>query len=276
MKKQNVFTAMGIVLSLAIALGGWLLVSRMIDMRSDALMSAAGTSPIAMPLQLPNETRPVLSEQEIASIVRNWEAGGRSIPHEPTPEQITMEQAIATAENWLSFIGEQLNLPDGWTQPDFDDTRSISAHLSQNEQPGSHALLPPEYSFWTVGFSNQLMSAVMIINAVEGQVWKTNIQLESAFALEIRREDVSNALTAFVESVGIEDHSEERADVFEGVGFTAVTTFRNFANESAYAAIRIDGVPLDWDSEQWSVQRFYVHLGTHYQLVIAPPLVAPP
>ena len=282
MSKQNIFTVMGIVLSFLIAIGGWILISRLMDVQSDMLMSATGTSPIAMPLQLPQAddiaagenadeavyAHSLLSEQDIVSIIRNLESSGHAVPHEPTPEQITMGQAIMAGENWLSFIGEQLNFPDRETLFAFDRTSSVFAYLSQNQQQDRSAFLPPTYSFWTVTFINRYINAVMLINAVDGQVWQASFSSsDPLLAFEVSFEDVSNMLTAFVTIVGIDIYVDETREVMDGA------LFKDFANESAYAMVRVAGTPLDWESDRWLIRGFCMFLGTYEQLVIAP---APP
>jgi len=183
MKKRGIFNIFGILLSFAIAIGGWALASRLMDIRSDNLMSATGVSPILMPLQLPQtETAPeyipadatiqLLSEQSILSILRNLDAPGREIPHEPTPEQITIDYAIRIGRFWFDNLLQHFDMHSYLR--DFHDA---NAHLSQNIQRGNSGFLPPEYSFWTVTLIGRFMTATFLINAVTGQVWRTDLVL---------------------------------------------------------------------------------------------------
>ena len=55
MNKQKVSTAAGIALSFAIAIGGWALTSKLIDIKSDALLSAKGITYIDVPMQTTEE-----------------------------------------------------------------------------------------------------------------------------------------------------------------------------------------------------------------------------
>ena len=191
MIKQRILTALGIILSFAIAIGGWALANILMDMRANNLMSAVGVSPILMPLQLPqtevveivygSEYDPaypiaavqVLTEQNIISILRNQNAPGREMPHEPTPGQITMYDAISIGREWLQFLTQYIQI-----HPEMMHIHDTSAILSQNIQRGGDGFMPPEYSFWTVNFYNRFMTITMKINAVEGQVWYTELQLE--------------------------------------------------------------------------------------------------
>ena len=286
MTKRNILTAMGIVLSFIIAVGGWVLTGRLMDVRSDMLMSATGATPIAMPMTVPlpaqDESQdeyvylqPLLTEQEIVSILRNWEAPGRTIPHEPTREQINMEEAIAVGENWLSFIGELLSLSDEILI--FD---TITAHLSQNQQRTGNGFLPPAYSFWTVALSNRFINATMTINAVEGQVWKSEINTSrllnpwffqpredyvaiSPAHLKVNIDDITNALDTFISNIGID--ADERSFIYDDGALTRL--YRFFADDSAYAAVHISGLPfLIPNGESWLVSSISMQLSINNEL----------
>ncbi|MCL2285824.1 MAG: hypothetical protein FWC32_05595 [Firmicutes bacterium] len=300
MKKQNIFTVIGMALSFVIAIGGWALISRLIDIRSDALMSASGVSPIAMPIAVPvplteetgngfgNGFRPLLTEQEIVSILRNRETVGRAIPHEPTPEQIDMDRAVRTAREWLSFIGDYLYIHHGLFT--FYD---ITADLTQNQQRGSDGFLPPQYSFWTVTFYGRHATAMFLINAVEGQVWQTEISLtnmrpmhltrdryhytvvvqgwgheETAFYFETTLTGAGNMLDEFMSVIGI-DAGEKQYDIFiprpplirDYWTWPTTGVRKLFANEEAYAAVRIYGTSMD--GERWYINSFTMRLGVN-------------
>ena len=193
MNKQNLYTAFGICLAIIIAIGGWLITSRLMDIRSNALMYAAGVSPIAMPLQLPQTNEPEtdndnnnddeynplirLTEEERISILSNRASGGRTWAHEPSPEQITIREAFAIAEEWLNFIARQLQIHE-----DIFVYDNRLAWLSQNIEESA---LPAIYSFWTIVLSNRFMTATMLINAVEGLVWDTEITMLRPFHNEV-------------------------------------------------------------------------------------------
>ena len=286
MNRRNFFTAMGIFISFAIAIGGWIITSRLMDIRSDMLMTTTGVTPIAMPVaaQPPlGDTdeniyvRPLLTEDEIASILQNWEAIGREIPHEPTAEQITMEEAINIAQDWLNLISVEFQL-FGY----MDYFESPTARLSQNQQRGGPPFLPPSYSYWTVQFNSPLMRATMIINAVEGQVWKTEISANpwfydtiylgehhelviappiaaTAWPLPayygIHRYAVMNMLDFFMATIGIPQYEQNQGYAHpNGIKFS-----RNFADDTAYAAVHITGSQLDRD--HWVVVGFNMYLG---------------
>ncbi|MCL2405353.1 MAG: hypothetical protein FWC92_07380 [Defluviitaleaceae bacterium] len=209
MVKRIAFTAAGIALSLAIAIGGWVITSRLMDIESNRLLSATMTFSVDTPfIEYDNDSNyPVrLTDQEIVSIVSNWEALRHREPtvrrrlHEPAAGQINMEQAVIAARMGVDFLREHGILPEEMLS--FNDIR---AYLGQNITYEGE-FLPLEYSYWNVYFFNDYMEVLMSINAVTGQVWHieintyntTNSGYISQLFLTASSDTIMDVLTAFV------------------------------------------------------------------------------
>jgi len=178
MNKRNVFTAMGIVFSFVIAVGGWALTSMLINTKSDALMSGTGyvtvnpppvTTP-QTPKEDPHDSERRLTEAEMARVLFNWESDGLEQPHEPMEGQLTMEQAIDASRAVLIEWGEAGIIPAGWERYE-----NVRAWLCQILPNGRRDLLDPVFSYWTVSLASQDTRAVLTVNAVTGRIWKANL-----------------------------------------------------------------------------------------------------
>jgi len=216
MSRRAVYTATGIILSFAIAIGGWVATSRLIDMESDRLLSASASFSVDMPVAAEplsadeDDDNPYitfgLTDNEIVSVLRNWELTHYRRPHEPAPGQIDMTTAIISGRAGINFLEEQNILPPGGM--DFDHT---GAFLSQNV-PRGEDFLPLIYSYWTVFFSNENVSVNMTINAVTGQIWEIELVVRSwripgsimPFSLSANRDDITNALSVFMSNLDIQ------------------------------------------------------------------------
>jgi len=174
MAKKNIFTAAGIILSFAIAIGGWIAASRLMGIESDRLLSATTSVSVEIPVF---ETEYVsidvsrgLTEHEMISVLRHWENTDNMRMHEPAAGQITMEEAFMVAREGVAFLHEQNILsPMIFHSP----TR---ADLRQNITP-NEPFRPLRYSYWTVYFASEYFDVRFIINAVTGQIWRIEIDV---------------------------------------------------------------------------------------------------
>lgn len=223
MNKRNILTVAGIVFSFIIAIGGWAMKSRIMNIESDRLLSATMSFFVDTPaidlLRIGEEysnspyTLPTLTEHEMANILRNWErprpwsweSTGRRRLHEPAPGQIDMQQAIDAARAGLIFLYDNSILPAEMLE--FNDIR---AYLAQNISQGDE-FLPIEFSYWNVRFFNDYMEVLMTINAVTGQVWRKEIdimrtvhgEVSTLVPLYIGNEEIMNTLATFMTGLGL-------------------------------------------------------------------------
>ena len=208
MIKSIGLTALGLFLAFAIAIGGWVFTNRLINREADRLLSAATTFTVDTPAillhsaPLADDMPPMLDKQAITSIMRNWEVMGVNRWHEPAPGQMSMEQAIGVAREWVAFLQNYNLLPQsiGFT--------SQMAFLSQNTDPMDN-FLPAEYSYWTVSFSSDEKTIQMRVNAVTGQVWTTEVTLWQHQVMwstthHISRDEMQDALMAYVALLGMD------------------------------------------------------------------------
>ena len=243
--REKIYTAIGIALSFAVAVGGWLLTDRLISMKSDALLSESGVTLTNAPRlvtitdnngdDISNE-RPILSELEIVSVLQNWESPGREFPHEPTAGQIGMEQAIeAGRAGLLNFAGH------GIIPAELLGVNNVNASLCQNLR--TEEFLDPAYSYWSVAFTGPHMGAAFIINAVTGQVWNAAVAMRSRSAVvEASVDDLEYLLDAFMSDIGI--NSDSQADVATRSGAVTMAS-KGFADNNARAFVSVTGRPME-------------------------------
>ena len=266
--KQKIFTAMGVILSFVIAIGGWALTSRLIDMKSDELLSASGVIWIGAPDSTssgaPNPTvtqndpnpsagLPMVTEHDMVTILRNWESPGREKPHEPTAEQISMDETIAAGEAALASFGSQGFIPIDLLS--IDKTKT-AAYLSQNLPPSQEGqFLAPIYSYWTVALTGEAMGVTVMINAVTGEIWNINLQInpnphmDTPFELETG--DAEKMLSEFLKDLSISSNETVQVDSNLSSSPPSITAFQEL-DSGVYAVANIKGrlLPTETDSVQ--------------------------
>ena len=276
MNRRVIYTIFGIVLAFAIAAGGWVLTGRLIETRSYALMSEAGTAlanapPALMPPVLPSSADEadspegeaagehgavhMLSVQEIVSIIQSREMRSRDRPHEPTVDQISMGQAIDIGRGRLQSLYRR-----GLIELEMLDATQTNAFLSQRIPPDQDEFLDPMYSFWTVTFSGNNMRSTLLINALTGQVWSYEILLQTVSNLNVMPVDeAADILYEFLSDIGIPG-CEESARAVVMRDRSAVAVLMSFADGEAFAMFSIEG--RFYQNELWMFRSFSVELTT--------------
>lgn len=261
MTKKNILSALGVILSFFIAIGGWVLTGYLIEAKSDKLLAVTmdiATNPLESVTaggDAPH-AKQSLTENEILAVLENWSwknaASLRETPHEPTDEQLTMEQAVEAAREWLSFIGGLHVFPD-----EALNFGNVSAYLAQklSPEPNNH-FMPPMYSYWEVSFTNDSMSVALTINAVTGQVWQTYINIYRTDII-LNGYDITDALTAFTSVFDLDfGGSGELFPFYVDSGiFNAML---NFADGKAVAAVTAHGLLLE--DGRLAANNFLMHL----------------
>jgi hypothetical protein len=210
MKAYVLRTAFGVVLSILIVAGGWFITDGLLIKKENALLSARGGIPVNagegdsshdrapaadaseenLPI-LPTGDYPKLNASEIYAVLDRWTLKGTPRPHEPTVGQLNMEQAIGAGEEWLTYFCQNGLIPT--TALRFRET---NAYLSVNiidetqllmdnprvehDNIREETLLEPFYSYWTVSFKGPDINVTLTINAGTGQVWRADIESNSA------------------------------------------------------------------------------------------------
>ena len=305
MKKRIIFTSLGLIFSLIIAIGGWLLTVWLIELRSDALLSSTGITYFDAPpyiSRVPQEQMSAdveestiyesqnygsedaynelpydelesatyevlgLSNDEIMSILHTWEFNNFEMPHEPTPEQINMSQAVWAAEAGLLSISQLWALPEEALRD-----MQFDAFLCQNWQRGQEQFFDAVYSYWHVSLRNEFLSAVFMINAVTGQIWGTEINISRPGLIVVQElnedefdepqpiagfteNDALNLLDEFISNIGLSNFENRVVHPLP----SGILIYDIFSQGELFAAINVLGRPLD--DETWFLMGLNISL----------------
>jgi uncharacterized protein YbjQ (UPF0145 family) len=170
-----------------------------------------------------------LTTEQIEEVINGWNQRTGVTVHSPVNGQISMEDAIATAQRWL----DEMKLNDNGQERDPDVT-SMSAVLGVATQEIVEGVqLEPYYSIWTVQIQSESIKAEIYINAVTGNVWGAEITLYEAMAEKGR----DNRLQTFVELAGLHVADEDLDAMEAGETRTeiAIKGSRLYAKEQSYS-----------------------------------------
>lgn len=209
MNRHGIFSALGIVLSLAIAFLGWILVNTLLNRQETMLLTAGSfndSSTNAEALATNAEVR--LEEEVMAKILTNWNTfGSNARPHEPVNGQLNMEQAITEANNGLAYLSRKGVIPKDILEEGFVRTKaSLMENLPTIDKYTNivdKKELPPEYSYWNISFSNEKIDIMVTLNAVTGKMWSVDINSYQVLDM-FNNIDLKNLIEIYADYLGLE------------------------------------------------------------------------
>ncbi len=119
-----------------------------------------------------------LTAEEMAKVLAVWDAGGNEIPHEPKENQMDMEQAISTGQDWINSLAEGGALPGFLAEYSFGKTNARLCTYDM-EVDFEESLI----SVWKVDFMKEDIEIKLNIHAASGQVWKADISMNEGRGL---------------------------------------------------------------------------------------------
>jgi hypothetical protein len=172
-----------------------------------------------------------LTTEQMEEVINGWNQRTGVTVHSPVNGQISMEDAIETAQQWLAEMGMNDNEQERDT-----DAASMSAVLGVATQEIVEGVqLEPYYSFWTVQMQSDSIKAEIYINAVTGKVWGAEITLYE----EMIEKWHDNRLRLFVELAGLQVADEDLIAIDSGETRTeiAIKESRLYAQEQSYSML---------------------------------------
>jgi hypothetical protein len=170
-----------------------------------------------------------LTIEQMEEVINGWNQRTGVTVHSPVNGQISMEDAIEMAQQWLAEMG----LNDNEQERD-TDAISMSAVLGVATQEILEGVqLEPYYSIWTVQIQSDSIKAEIYINAVTGKVWGAEITLYE----EMPEKWHDNRLRLFVELAGLQVADEDFIAIDSGETRTeiAIKESRLYAQEQLYS-----------------------------------------
>ena len=244
------YTFVSLIFAALFIFGSMTAMNHILRIRETRLLTESGRVEVESPVRAwenweDNEESPVsedigseryiLNMEQVEDVIKCWNNRTNIIIHDPVAGQISMEEAIKVGNNWLieMKIEKDMNIM----------SYSVNAELGvgrQMEYAGEK--LEAYYSFWTVKYSSQSMSAILCINAVIGKVWSAEIAYYGNLAEELPYE----RLRLFVELAGLRTSDDKSAIVEHGGDKTEITIneSRLYAQESIYDTIKMNGDEL--------------------------------
>lgn len=268
MKGKYYYTFITLVLSVGIVFGSIVGMNRIWQIRENIFMSDRGVVEQENPVRSwqewdggENENNgnkekesgiSLITEQVKNVLVNLNDSRGEEVIHDPVKGQISMEEAIELAKNWIMEMENDKSEIQEESEPAH---YSISAYLSIKKQ--SHQTerqLEPYYSFWTVKLSSAKMNATLYLNAVTGEVWKAEIGLYENIPDKIPLD----TLKSFVELTGIKSENQMNAEISSEGNRAVIELTENLDAVMDFSIEDIDGNSIVEYNQMGVFQKHYV------------------
>ena len=209
--KRILLNLCGIVLALTIAFGGAFTLGSRMDAERRELLSGGGR------VEIPTRTDQTVSQsvgvvdvelketgltkEELRQAVLCMEEASEKYAHEPMQGQLLMTEAIQSgmAWPWVFFLAHIDRIAE------FPEECRLSCYLwaggngeAKDEEPD------PLLGYWEVSFSAQDLEAVLILNAVTGQVLQARIALSYVGEERPDEDSLARLLKDYADSFGME------------------------------------------------------------------------
>ncbi len=210
MNKRFFVNASGILLAFAIAFGGIFAVWSRLDAERDSLLSGGGD--VEIPVRIESmETLDMtavevktenLTQAQLRQALLCLESASEKYTHEPTAGQLSMTEAAQRGMVWIKdFFLPRLN------QETIPKEYRMSCYLWAGEAGAAGEAGDDLLGYWEVSVTAEEMEAVLVLNAVTGQVLRAWVALPFSAGEHPGDDSLSELLEDYVDSFGIEtDH----------------------------------------------------------------------
>lgn len=157
-----------------------------------------------------------LTIDQVQGALNNWYSRQYEIIHDPVEGQLSIEEAIKNATDWMSVMRGKLQIAEEEkTVYSVNAVLKVGVREMDQKEP-----LQAYHSFWTVRLAGKHIAANLLVNAVTGEVWAAELVLYMTDTLEygtgnaqctgwneMSTTDTSEcrqqSLFAFVEQIGV-------------------------------------------------------------------------
>ncbi len=185
MISKHKYTFFSLIFAVLFIFGSMIAMNYILKLRETQLLTERGRAEVESPVREwlewgtsgefasddMHQERYELTFRQMEEAVSHWNSREGDIIHEPVAGQISMGEAIEGGKEWLVAMGFTAG-------SDEVPAYSVSATLSVGTKRETlNTKLEPYYSFWTIQYSNRILEAEVLVNAVTGKVWGAKVTI---------------------------------------------------------------------------------------------------
>lgn len=259
MIKSKLSIILSALLAFGVAFSGLWIMQYRLEKEKELLLSGKGKVMAGPFLADEEEEREAvfskkLTVSELRMVLESLEHGEKE-PHEPAKGQITMEEAIEIVEKWVKEFSENYLKLEGLSLQEYE---KISSNLCVNKSEGkvehTQRML---YSYWTVTLEGKEIKAVVVLNAVTGQILKASL-FSYLPEIDFSKADTEQLMDDYIDSFGLTQDEESQ--------ITNKMVYRSLEGNQFYVMVEkanvLVSIKNDYDDSYEFVSDIHIFLST--------------
>lgn len=187
MWKDKIKMLLLFIISLGVLTVGWYFTEQLLTEKQNSILGQTGQMELASEKsgdqefdengELSYESKE-LSENQIRDILEIWSSRGEVVLHEPTSEELDMEQAIQIGEDWIERMAQSRILSEEFIGCDYDKVTAIMYAPASSDVDRSLS------TYWELQFKKGGSVVSLTVHAASGTVWKANLSIKESEAID--------------------------------------------------------------------------------------------
>lgn len=209
MKNHQKLNVLGVILVFIIIIGSWGLTKYLLYRKEINLLSRINKFDISINSDLESSNSD-LSVEEIREILVTWNDNKELRVHDPTINQLSMDEAINKSIDDIEYFCEKGILPSSFKSVDV--SLNTSAYLGTKVPENTN--LKDRYSYWTIKFSSEEIFIELELNAYTGNIW--NIIAYDFVNENVENINIEEALKMYSSYLGINMSNYSKSELGYG------------------------------------------------------------
>lgn len=196
MKNKKIQTIIGVLLIIAIIIGSWGLTKFLLHNQEQSLLSGVKEFDINVTSddKINNSS---LTMEQIREILITWNDNREIRVHEPTINQLTMDEAVSKAIDDIKYFCRKGILPEEFGAiDDYWNTQAFLVSKATLETSFKDA-----FGYWTIRFSTDELLIELKQSAYSGDIWK--VVAYDFIGSEIDNINIEEALNTYADYLNI-------------------------------------------------------------------------
>lgn len=241
MRNQKKSTLIGIVLIILIIIGAWGLTRFLLYNQEKKLLSEV--QEFSNNINSDNSiTNSDLTIEQIRNILITWNDNRDIKIHEPTINQLDMDEAVSKAIDDIKYFCEKGILPKGFET--IDNNWNTQAFLGS--KAFEETKIKDAYSYWIIRFRSDELNIELKQNAYTGQIW--NIVAYDFTEDKKENINIEESLKIYADYLGIKMSNYSKSELGYGSltsedSMLLLTIQSNLENDKLRAIIEISLLP---------------------------------